>query len=192
VSAVELVATLALAVLGVVALAPSAMRLHGRARASAAARLLAQQLHGLRWASVAASCGAGALFTRDVTGRWSWVVVTDGNGNGVRLSEVRSGVDPRRSGPHDLGSESGGAQLGFPGSGPFANIPPASGVIQRLDDPVKFGSSDLVAFTPLGTSSTGTLYVTDGRHALFAVVLYGRSGRVRVWRWDDTEGRWTM
>lgn len=188
---VELATVLLLAGLGLAAVTPSAVRMHAQARAAAGARLLAQQLHALRWESVAASRGAGILFERSAARRWSWVVAADGNANGVRASEIRAGIDPVVAGPYDLAAETGGARLGFPGAGPFPGIPPAGGVIAQLDDPVKFGSSDLVAFSPLGTSSTGTLYVTDGRQALFAVVLFGRSGRLRVWRWDDRSRRWT-
>jgi hypothetical protein len=60
------------------------------------------------------------------------------------------------------------------------------------DDPVRFGRSDLVSFTPVGSASSGTLYVTDRRHALFAVVLFGPTARLRVWRFVPAERRWTL
>ena len=57
---------------------------------------------------------------------------------------------------------------------------------------MRFGRSDLISFGPLGTASGGTLYLTDSRHRLYAVVLYGRTARVRVWRYDTREGRWKL
>jgi hypothetical protein len=61
-----------------------------------------------------------------------------------------------------------------------------------VDDPIRFGRGDLVAFSPLGSSSSGTIYLTDGRSELWAVVLYGATARVRVWRFDRTAGRWRL
>jgi hypothetical protein len=55
---------------------------------------------------------------------------------------------------------------------------------------VRFGVSDIVTFTPQGTASSGTLYVSDGRDTVFAVVLYGRTGRIRTWRFDRGAWRW--
>jgi hypothetical protein len=69
-------------------------------------------------------------------------------------------------------------------------IPPRRGTISGVDDPVQFGRSDLVAFSPLGTASSGTLYVTDGRE-LFGIVLFGATARVRVWRYDGGTNEWT-
>jgi len=57
---------------------------------------------------------------------------------------------------------------------------------------VRFGRSDLVSFSPFGSSSSGTLYVTDGRRGLFAVVLFGPTARLRVWRFRPEERRWTL
>ena len=56
---------------------------------------------------------------------------------------------------------------------------------------MRFGRSDLVSFSPDGSASSGTLYVTDGRDGLYAVVLFGPTARVRVWRFDRRNGRWT-
>ena len=81
-------------------------------------------------------------------------------------------------------------RLGFPPGGPFPRIPPNRGVIENLDDPVQFGRSDVVSFSRLGRSSSGTVYLADGRESLFGVVLVGPSSRVRVWRFDARAGRW--
>jgi hypothetical protein len=58
------------------------------------------------------------------------------------------------------------------------------------DDPIRFGRSDLVSFSPRGTSSSGTLYVSDGRLAAAAIVLYGGTGRIRIWVYDRERGAW--
>jgi hypothetical protein len=56
---------------------------------------------------------------------------------------------------------------------------------------VRFGRSTIVSFGPTGSASSGTVYVTDGLQGLYAVVLFGPTARLRVWRFDPVEGRWT-
>lgn len=187
----EILAVLVLVGLAAAMAVPAASRLGSQVRTASGARKLAMTFYALRWSSVARGRGEGLLFGHDAQG-WFWYAVEDGNGNGLKVAEISRGVDPRRSGPHRLEHDGAGATLGFPPGGPFPKLPPQSGWITGLDDPVKMGSSDLVAFTPLGTASSGTLYVTDRKAGLYAVVLYGRSARVRVWRYDPQSRRWTL
>jgi type II secretory pathway pseudopilin PulG len=170
---------------------PSLSALRDRGRAESAARYLATELQLLRWQSVARRRANGLLF-EDAGDGWQWYCVKDGNGNGLRTAEVRRGVDATLSGPHRLEHRVEGVRLGFPPGGPFPKLPPESGIIEDAVDPVQFGRSDLVAFSPLGRSSSGTLYLTDGRHGLFALVLFGPAARVRVWRYDDRSKKWTL
>ncbi len=80
-------------------------------------------------------------------------------------------------------------RLGFPAGKNVLAIPPQRGVL-ATGDPVRFGRSDLISFSPRGRSSSGTLFLTDGRHRLYGVRLYGAATRIRVWRWDDRENQW--
>jgi len=170
---------------------PALSSLREEGRTAAGARVLATELHRMRWESVARRRAAGLWFARGPEG-WEWHVVEDGNGNGLRTAEIASGVDVKISGPHRLQATLESVRLGFPPGGPFPEIPPGRGALVGDDDPVRFGRSDLVAFSPLGRSSSGTLYVTDGGRGLFAVVLFGPSARVRVWRYDARAARWTL
>jgi len=167
---------------------PALAELRARGRAAAGARYMAVLFQQMRWRSVARSRAHGLLFEHDGRG-WTWRIAQDGNGNGMRTAEVSSGVDPTLSGPHRLDRVVEQVHLGFPGSGPFPRVPPGRGIIGDTIDPVQFGRSNLVSFTRLGRASSGTMYVTDGRRELFAVVLFGPTARVRVWRYD--RGRWT-
>lgn len=160
------------------------------ARSAAGARALALRLHALRWQSVARGVACGLAFRRDAIG-WYWHEVEDGNGNGLRTAEVASGIDPLRSPAQRLEDRVQGVTLGFPGGPPLPSIPPARGPITNLADPVRFGSTDIVSFSPLGSASSGTLYVSDGRN-LYAIVLFGPTARVRVWRFDEVRQRWRL
>jgi hypothetical protein len=185
----ETVVCLALTTLTVAAAVPALGRMRGSAMTAAGARHLAVTLHALRWKSAAQGRGHGLRFVGDSEG-WAWYEVRDGNGNGLRTAEVEAGTDPTLSGPHRLESVASGITLGFPPGGPFPRIPPKSGWIDDPSDPIRIGNTSLLAFTPAGTASSGTLYVTDGKERLYAVVIYGRTSKIRVWRYSADRGQW--
>ncbi len=184
----EVLATLLLCALLFLAAAPAFATLRSAGRTAAGARELAITLQALRWRSVAAGRSHGLWFSADARG-WTWRVVRDGNGNGLLTAELRDGTDGILSGPHRLEDRLAPTRLGLPAGGSIPEIPPRRGTIAGSADPVQFGRSDLVAFSPQGTASSGTLYVTDG-HELFAIVLFGATARVRVWHYDGRDRQW--
>jgi len=188
---VEALVTLAIVATGAVVAIPAAARMLGSTRGEAGAREMAVTFQALRMRAVSMHRAVGLRFERAGAG-WRWYEVEDGNGNGLRAAEVRSGVDATRCGPIRLEDRVERVGPGFPGPGPFPQIPPARGAIADTSDPVQFGVSDIVSFSPDGGSSTGTLYLTDRRDGLHAVVLYGATGRVRVWKYDAARTRWTL
>jgi prepilin-type N-terminal cleavage/methylation domain-containing protein len=190
-SLVELLAALAIVAIAVAVTLPAAAQLRDAGRAAAGARTMATRLSALRWKSTAGGRSTGFQFRRVGSG-WTWREVVDGNGNGLRAAEIARGVDEvagevetlERSVPH--------VTFGFPPEGVYPEAPPGTDLLRAGDDPVRFGVSDIVSFSPLGASSSGTLYVTDGRRGLFAIVLFGPTTRLRVWRWDQEARRWTL
>jgi len=188
---VEVLVVLALIGIALAVAAPTVASLRDGGRAEAGAREVASRFQAQRMAGVATRRFRGLAFAQDDRG-WAWREVEDGNGNGLRTAEVAGGVDRTLSGPWRLEDRVGQVRLGFPPVGaPFPRIPPDAGTIPT-GDPVQFGSSDIVSFSPLGNSSSGTLYLTDGRAGLCAVVLFGPSARVRVWRYDPVARRWSL
>jgi len=190
-SLVEVVLSVALVGIVTAALVPAAARIRSAALTAAGARHMALTLHALRWKSVALGRSHGLLFDQDAAGDWIWYAVADGNGNGLRTSEVLDGSDLTLSGPHRLEQTVSGVTLGSPVLRPIPRVPPAQGPIADLDDPIQFGNTNLLAFKPLGTASSGTLYVTDRVRRLYAVVLFGKTARITVWRFDARSGRWS-
>ncbi len=168
---------------------PAGADLLSSARAEAGASLLGARFRALRFQSVAVRRNRGLFFERSGAG-WVYSEVEDGNGNGLKTAEVRSGVDRTISGPRRLEDEVEKATPGIPPGGPFPEAPPGEELLDAASDPVRFGRSKLISFSPDGSSSSGTLYVTDHRLGLAAVVLYGPTARVRVWRWDAAGRRW--
>jgi len=160
------------------AVLPAAIDMRARAAAGAAAREFANLFVGLRYRAVVESRHYGVMFEETPEG-WSWTVYRDGTGNGIRSRDIRDGREERVEGPWLVSSRWPGVNLRTP-PGEKPKGPPPSRSDLSNGDPVRFGSSDLVSFTPLGTSSSGTLYLGTGDR-YWAVVLYGPSVRVRLW-----------
>jgi hypothetical protein len=156
-----------------------------RERLHAAGWETAILLRGLRQQSVSERTGFGLRFVRS-GGSWSYCLYRDGNGNGIRTADILSGKDPLVRGPEDPGMQHEGIRFGLP-EGQIPQVPPGSGPILDPSDPVKFGGSDIIGFSPSGSISSGTLYLTDGRRVL-AVVVYGPTGRIRSFRFDPEAG----
>jgi len=189
-SVLELLVVVLLVGMATLVAAPSVAHLRSEARCAAGARVLAGVLQGERWASVALRKHRGVYFERDVEG-WRYRIVEDGNRNGLRSAEIDRGVDRTVSGPRRLEHDVEGVRVGIPPTG-VPEVPPGAATLAPGDDPVRFGRSDLVSFSPLGRSSSGTVYLTDGAGTAYAVVLFGPTVRVRVWRWDARAGRWAL
>lgn len=102
-------------------------------------------------------------------------VYADGDRDGVLSSDIRSGRDRRVAGPFPL---SGGAPRVRVGINPgVPAIPPARGTLEG--DPIRFGSSDMLSFSPLGTATPGTFYLA-GEGVQAAVRVNPGSARVRL------------
>jgi len=184
-------AALALLLLGLLAAAatPALFAALSRGRVAAAARDLQQEMARIRSEAIASHRSVGLRLTWS-GGRYLYAFYADGDGDGVRSDDVESGRDPLIGGPRDLSSRYEGIDFGLLLDA-IPEVPPGSGVLPPGSDPVRFGRSDIITFTPRGTSSSGTLYLSDGRDAVAAVVVYGATGRLRIWRFDRDRWAWT-
>jgi type II secretory pathway pseudopilin PulG len=107
---------------------------------------------------------------------WHLTTYADGNRNGVRSSEIRDGIDRRVAGPRQLTTGSGDVRVGINPGTPA--IPPEHGTLDP-GDPIRFGQSNMLSFSPLGTATPGTFYLA-GAHAQAAVRVTPGSARVRL------------
>lgn len=185
-------AVLALAILGLMLGVswPALASMLARDRVAAAARELAEEMARMRAQAVAENRRV-ALRLEWAGGRYSYSFYADGDGDGVLADDIRSGRDPLLAGPRDLRSRYDGIDFGLLDTA-VPEVPPGTATLAPFSDPVRFGTADTITFTPRGTSSSGTLYVSDGRDSLQAVVLYGHTGRIRTWRFDRALWRWTQ
>ncbi len=120
----------------------------------------------------------------------SWRLYRDGDGDGVRSRDIDSGVDPPLGPPRTLAHLGRHVRFGFPPGPPPRDPGDPRRRLRRLDDPIRFNRSDIASFGPLGGSTPGSLYITDSRHHLAVVRVFGRTGKVRTLFWDRREDRW--
>jgi len=174
----------------VTAATPSLLAALSRGRAAAAARDLAGEMARLRSEAIA-SRRAVALRLVWSSGHYRYAFYRDGDGDGVRADDIASGADPRLGDERDLPSRYEGIDFGLLDVS-IPEVPPGGAPLAPGADPVRFGRSDIITFSPGGTSSSGTLYVSDGRDTVVAVVLYGGTGRIRIWSYRRERARWDL
>ena len=155
-------------------------------RADAAARHLAALVQSTRVRAVTGSVRVGLRFERE-GGRYRYATFADGDGDGLRARDVRSGVDARLTPFERIGDRFPGVVLGV-----AETVPGISnrGTLAAGSDPIRFGASDTLTFSPLGTSTSGTLYLHDRSGRQFAVRVLGATGRTRILEFAEATDSW--
>ncbi len=185
----ELLVVLAIMAVLAAASAPSFLRLSRSLRLSMAANELVGVLRLARSSAIQNSCNIGVKFRVDNRGRVGFALYRDGDGDGVRTVDIESGVDPEVAPGRTLAHLGGHVRFGFP-AGVVPRDPSNPGrKLKRLEDPIRFNRSDIAAFNSLGGSTPGSLYITDGRK-LLVVRLFGRTGKVKIMRYDEGAATW--
>jgi hypothetical protein len=155
-----------------------------QAAARAGARYVAARLQHIRVealkrnVTVALRIGPGDL---DVLG-----VYADGDGDGVLESDIAAGVDQPLE-PERRLSDYSAVALRIPRDVPE---PETGAVLPAGSDPLRIGRSSLLSFSPLGSATSGTLYLAADTGPQMAVRVLGATGRTRVLRLDAASGTW--
>jgi len=181
--------TLAILALAVAVALPALSSLLGRRSVDAAAAVLAGEVARVRQEAIARHRYVGLAFELSPEGD-RYGVYLDGGHPGIHASEIATGVDPLTRGPIDFRAAFDGVRLAIPGPTAIPKVPPSHGVLHPGDDPVQFGGTDIISFAPSGESSSGAVYLCDRGGDLRAVVVYGRSGRIRVWTYLADQHLW--
>jgi Type II transport protein GspH len=127
-----------------------------------------------------------AIRFEQVDGIDYYATYVDGNSNGVRSVDIASGVDALISGPRRLDGKATGVRVGI---NPGVPAPPPDTGLLDPSDPIRFGSSNMLSFSPLGTATPGTFYLA-GETLQAGVRVTGGSSRVRLMicrgtRWSE-------
>jgi hypothetical protein len=184
-SAVELVFAVGLAVTLAGVAVPEYRTALDDFRTAGAARYVAARLQRARMDAVARSAFVALQFTTDASG-YTYAVYVDGNGNGVLARDIARGIDKRTLGPERLSDLFAGVEFGA-----LPSLPPvdAGGTLPG-SDPVRLGTANSVSFGPMGTSTSGTLYIRGRGGAQYAARVYGDTGKTRLLKFDRGSRRW--
>ncbi len=150
------------------------------------AQRLAGQLQRARMEALKRSA-AVAIRLEVVGERASARLYVDGNGNGVLQRDINRGTDRPLAGVEWMDAHAGDVSLRVNQAVTDAG---GSGSLAPGSDPLRIGRTALVTFSPLGSSSSGTLYVAARRGPQMAIRVYGASGRVRVLMFDARTRQW--
>ena len=153
--------------------------------ASGAARHLATQLQYARMDAIRRATYIAFRFQTAAAGGIRYALFADGNSNGVRTVDIGRGVDIQVSPWESLSDQFAGVA--------FSITPGVTDIDSRAlitGDPVRIGGSELLSFSPTGTATSGTLYLSGRTGQQFAVRILGATGRVRVLRFVRGENQW--
>ena len=154
-------------------------------RTAMAARYVEGRIMNARMLAVKRSASVALRFEPAGAG-YAIAEYLDGNGNGVRSSEIAAGLDPPLAPRQSLHEQFPSVVFGL-----RANTPDIDGVRSASDtDGIRFGISRILSMAPDGTSSSGTVYL-HGKRGQFAVRVLGATGRTRVLKFDTGTGRWS-
>jgi hypothetical protein len=173
-----------IAVIAVVAI-PSLHASRERDAALMAARHLASKLTVLRIEAIRRNRSVAMRFDPDELGRFGTYV--DGDGDGVLQQDIDRGIDRSLEAEahlaHYFATVSYRVALSVP-------MPDGSGVIAAGADPLRIGGSNLLSFSPVGSATSGTIYLAGRAGTQVCVRVFGATGRVRVLRFDRVSDAW--
>lgn len=184
-SLAELLIVLAVTAVVLAMAVPVLDRAADAADAAAASRYVASIVARTRFEAARQQRARALRFSRGVP--VTFAVVADGDGDGVNSADVAAGVDPVVRAPDRLDDHFPRARFGVAGGVPAID---ESRWLSASDDPVRFGSADQLTLSPLGTATSGTVYIASRGGAQFAVRVAGVTGRVRVLRYDPGPRTW--
>ena len=180
-----LIALLLVATLCAIAV-PQVDRVVDHWRTRGAAFFMGSRVALTRMRAVQRNANVGLRFEAAGTA-YSMRTYADGNRNGLRSAEIATGVDPAVEPADWLDELFPGVAFGFvPGARLIDGTDVGPG-----DDPIRLGGTNTLVFSPLGTASSGTVYVRGRASWQYAVVILGATGRSRVLRFEPSTRTWT-
>ncbi|MEO7795978.1 MAG: GspH/FimT family pseudopilin [Thermoanaerobaculia bacterium] len=187
---IELLIAMAISLLVLGWCIPPLLSLAAGLRVELAAAEVASAFHVARAYAIRYDANVGLKFEVAADSTVTWALYRDGDGDGVLTIDIRSGDDqqvlPRTRLAH-LGRQ---IHFGFPPGKPPRDPGDPRRRLSGLEDPIRFNRSDIAAFSPLGTSTPGTVYITDGMRHLSATRVFGRTGKISCLAYDVARERW--
>lgn len=153
-----------------------------------AARLLRSQVRLARAHAIREGLHVGLVFEAGNDGEYQFRVHADGNGNGVRTADVRSGSDPPIGAPVRLSAYFAPAAVRLDRDAPALDggSPARAGA-----SPVRLaGGGSILSFAPTGTATSGTVFVSGPGGGLLALRVAAATGRLRLFELSGDGDSW--
>ncbi|HEV8117212.1 MAG TPA: GspH/FimT family pseudopilin [Thermoanaerobaculia bacterium] len=167
--------------------APTAFELQSALAIRSAAGEVSAALFRARAEAIRRCRNVGLKFRKNGN-RYEWTLYVDGNGNGIRTAEITSGLDK----PLGLSLPwSRGDVLPAIMAGTRVPDPGSPGkILAGVSDPIRFNSSDICSFSPVGESTPGSIYLWDGRDRMAVVRVFGRTAKIRTLYYRRGDKEW--
>jgi type II secretory pathway pseudopilin PulG len=153
-------------------------------RTAGAVRYISTRIQRTRMEAASRSTNAAMQFVQAGTG-YSFGIYIDGNDDGVRTADITNGIDRRLGAIEQLPDNYAGVDFGL-----LPDLPPVDpGGPPPGTDPIKLGSSTLLSYSSIGSSSAGSVYIR-GRKVQYVIRILGDTGRTRVLKFDPHARSW--
>jgi type II secretory pathway pseudopilin PulG len=155
-------------------------------RTAGAVRYISTRIQRTRMEAVTRSTSVAMQFVQAGTG-FSYRTFIDGNGDGVRTQDINNGVDRPLGAIERIPDNFSGVDFRVLPGLPAVD----SSVLPPGTDPIKLGSSNLLSYSPIGTSSSGSVYICGRSNTQYVIRVLGDTGRTRILRFDARTRQWT-
>lgn len=182
-SLIEVLFALSLTLAAAGAALPALVEINRAVRLRTAASFVAGYLQRARLEAIRRCEIVGVRF-RPAGIDWLMGTYTDGNGNGLRSADIVSGIDTMLDEELAFSARAASVHLSR-----LPDVPDVNGAAGG--EAVRFGASGIASFNPDGSSSSGSLYLTDGRTQI-AMTVTPATGRVRLRKWDQRARTWSQ
>ncbi len=164
---------------------PAVHATRDRDAARMAARYLANRLQVVRLEALRRNVTVAMRFDPVAIGRFGPYM--DGDADGVRQADVDDGVDQALSAEGLLTDVFDSVTFRIPRDVPD---PDGAGTLTSGSDPLRIGASTFLSFSPIGSATSGTIYLAAANGPQMAVRVMGATGRMRVLWFDLASQQW--
>jgi len=183
-SLIELMLGLSVVTILITMAVPGMLTLRDDIAVRAAVRYLASQAMLARFQAARLGAAVGIRF-EPVAAGYRFTSYTDGDADGIRAADIARGIDTLLQ-PSQLLSD----QFPLVEFALATQVPPISGTAGPDSDPIRLGSADTLTFSPVGTATSGSIYLLGRSGQQYAIRILGTTGRLRVLRFDRSTGVW--
>lgn len=147
---------------------------------------LLSEMKSIRFNAMALNNYIGIIYY-NVDKKWYYLVARDGNNNGIRIKDVKDGIDKIIKGPVEIISNYNTAEVAILDEN-IPKIPPEEGYLDP-SDPVKFGKSNIFSCSYTGACSSGTIYFSSYKlKQMKAIRIFGPTAKFTLWSYDSDKG----